>query len=379
MARPYICHMKIVLFLLTTLAAHAQLTLKGRVVNAADEHPVPFCSVFLANTTKGTTADENGNFTLTNLPDGRYDLVASSVGFETVAAAIQTRQTAPLLIRMKANATQLAEVQVKASRDPEWLANLAQFTKLFIGTSANAQDCKILNTSALWFDDDRRTLRLTGGARAPLQIENRALGYRIQYVLEQFLFDYGENYVSYLGYPVFEALKPRSNAQEKRWFKAREAAFRGSSMHFMRTLHAGATAAQGFVIQRVIEKKDTLERGSNGRVETARYLIKDHLPDSFLVDSEASSPESTRLQFENLVQVTYTRENESAEYRSEHTLLSGPPTGGVASAQTSVIRLVQPFVTIEPNGNYYEPLGITFEGYWGWEKMADMLPLTYEP
>ena len=367
----------LILILLSTLTAHAQLTLKGRVVNAVDGQPVPFCSVFLANTTKGTTADETGNFTLVNLPDGRYDLVASSVGFETVAASIQTKQAAPLLIRMKPNATQLAEVQVKANRDPEWLANLEQFTKLFIGTSKNAQDCKILNTTALWFDDDRGRQQLTGGARAPLQIENRALGYRIQYVLAQFQYDYGKHYVSYLGYPVFEAMKPHSNRQEKRWINAREEAFRGSSMHFMRALHAGKTEPQGFIIQRIIERQDSLKRGLINRAQIARYLIKDPLPGSFLVDSDSSSAELTKVQFDNLMQVTYTLEKESVEYRREHSTMNSSTFA--APTQTSILRLVEPHILIEANGNYYNPLGIVFEGYWGWEKMADMLPFTYEP
>ncbi len=366
-----------ILLLFASLTAHAQLTLKGRVVNDADNQPVPFCSVFLANTTKGTTADENGNFTLINLPDGHYDLVVSSVGFETVAATIQTKQTASLLIKMKPNATQLAEVQVKANRDPEWLANLDQFTKLFIGTSKNAQDCKILNPTALWFDDDRGTLQLTGGAREPLKIENTALGYRIQYVLAQFQYDYGKQYVSYLGYPVFETMKPRSNAQEKRWLKAREEAFRGSSMHFMRSLHAGKTEPQGFVIQRIIERQDSSKKGLASQVKTERYLIKDPLPGSFLVDSDSSSAELTRVQFDNLVQVTYTLEKESVEYRREHSFMNSATFA--SSPQTSIVRLVQPCILVEPNGNYYNPLGIVFEGYWGWEKMADMLPFTYEP
>lgn len=374
---PTFVSMKILFLLLFTFTAHAQLTLKGRVVNATDEQPVPFCSVFLANTTKGTTADENGNFTLTNLPDGRYDLVASSVGFETVAAPIQTKQAAPLLIRMKANVAQLAEVQVRANRDPEWLANLKQFTKLFIGTSKNARDCKILNTTALWFDDDRNSLKLTGGAREPLQIENGALGYRIQYVLAQFQYDYGKHYVSYLGYPVFEAMKPRNNAQEKRWLKARKEAFRGSSMHFMRALHAGMTEQQGFLIQRIIERKDSSKMDLINRLQIARYLIKDSLPGSFLVDSDSSSTELTKVQFENLVQVTYKLEKEATEYRNEHLPMNSSTFA--APFQTSILRLVEPHILVEPNGNYYNPLGIVFEGYWGWEKMADMLPFTYEP
>ena len=370
--------MRILIFiLLATLTAHAQLTLKGRVVNDADEQPVPFCSVFLANTTKGTTADAEGNFVLTNLPDGRYDLVASSVGFETMAAAIQTKQSVPLLIRMRSNATQLAEVQVKANRDPVWLTNLEQFTKLFIGTSKNARNCKILNTNVLWFDDDRAAMTLTGGAREPLQIENGALGYRIQYVLAQFQYDYGKHYVSYLGYPVFEVMKPRNNAQRKRWVNAREEAFRGSSMHFMRALHAGTTEQQGFLIQRIIERKDSSKTGLVNRPQITRYLMKDPLPGSFLVDSDSSSTELTKVQFENLVQVTYTLEKETKEYRNERSTLNSSTFA--APLQTSVVRLAEPHILVEPNGNYYNPLGIIFEGYWGWEKMADMLPFTYEP
>ncbi|MBO0938152.1 carboxypeptidase-like regulatory domain-containing protein [Fibrella sp. HMF5335] len=369
--------MKTVFLLFIAFTAHAQIILKGRVVNAANEQPVPFCSVFLANTTKGTTADENGNFTLTNLPDGRYDLVASSVGFETVAAPIQTKQTAPLLIKMNANATQLAEVQVKANRGPEWLANLEQFTKLFIGTSKNARDCKILNTNALWFEDKPDSLMLVGGAREPLEIENSALGYRIHYVLTQFVYDYGSRYVSYLGYPVFEAMTARSNAQEKRWQKSRRDAFSGSSMHFMRALYAGMTEQQGFVIQRIIERKDSTKTRLTNRVKTDRYLIKDPLPGSFLLDTDSSSAQLARVQFDNLVQVTYRLEKEAPEYRNEHSFQQAstfaPPP------QTSIMRLVQPYVLIEANGNYYNPLGIVFEGYWGWEKIADMLPFTYEP
>ncbi|MEZ0540738.1 carboxypeptidase-like regulatory domain-containing protein [Fibrella arboris] len=367
----------ILLLFLATLTAQAQFTLRGRVVNAADEQPVPFCSVFLANTTKGTTADEHGNFVLPNLPPGRFDLVVSSVGFETLASTLNTSMTASLLIRLKPSANQLAEVQVRASRDPEWLEQLGVFLKNFIGTSKNAQACKIVNQNALWFDDNRATMRMTGGAREPLVIENNALGYRIRYVLEQFLFDYGHKSVSYLGYPVYELMKPRGRREAMRWEKARREAYLGSSMHFMRTLYTRKATEEGFEIRRVLERTDSAKVGGQWRVQKARYLVKDALPATFLVDEESSTDSTTALAFENLIQVTYTLEKESPEYMRSVSPFSEKP--GVGGPQTSLIYLTAPTVTIERNGNFYNPLGVIFEGYWGWEKMAELLPLTYEP
>ncbi len=367
----------LLLLLLTTLTAHAQLSLRGRVVNAADGQPVPFCSVFLANTTKGTTADENGNFLLPNLPAGRFDLIVSSVGFETLASPINTNQSAPLLIRLAPSANQLAEVQVRANRDPEWLEHLDVFLKNFIGTSKNAQECRIVNQNALWFDDDRAALQLKGGAREPLVIENKALGYRIRYVLEQFMFDYGRKSVSYLGYPVYEPMKPRSRRETMRWEKARRTAYLGSCMHFMRTLYARKTAEEGFEIRRVLERADSTKVAGQWRVKRARYLVKDALPATFLLNDDASTDSTTALAFENLIQITYTQENESPEFvRSLSPFSEKLSPGG---PQTSLIYLTEPTVTVERNGNFYNPLGIIFEGYWGWEKMAELLPLTYEP
>ncbi len=366
----------LLLVLLTTLAAHAQFTLRGRVVNAVDEKPVPFCSVFLANTTKGTTADENGNFVLTALPPGRFDLIVSSVGFETLASTLATSVSAPLLVRLQPSARELQEVQVRARRDPAWLQNLALFKQYFIGTSKSAQACEIVNQDVLWFNDDRSALRFTGGAREPLLIENKALGYRIKYVLEQFVFEYSRQFVSYLGYPVYEPLIPRNKREAARWEKARKIAYLGSTMHFMRALHSRKTAEEGFTIRRVLERIDSTKAGSGWHTKRVRYLVQDLLPATLLINEKTSSDTLTVLTFDNLMQITYTREKEAPEYMRS---LSPFSTRSVGGPQTSIIYMTEPYVTVERNGNFYNPLGVAVEGYWGWEKMAELLPLTYEP
>lgn len=366
------------LLLFITFSARAQLTLRGQVLNAADGQPVPFCSVFLANTTKGTTADEQGQFVLTNVPAGRFELVASSVGFETQAMPLPADPASTWQIRLRPATNQLAEVQVRASRDPQWLENLATFQQLFIGTSQNARQCAIVNPGALWFDDNRAARTLTAGAREPLVITNQALGYQIRYALTRFVYEYGRSYVSYLGYPVYEPLKPRNRREASRWAKARKEAYLGSPMHFMRALHQRRVEAEGFELRRVLERTDSNSVDGTGQVKKARYLLNDKLPGTFLIDTDASSDSLTVLTFSNLIQVTYTRERESADYRRWLSPF-GDNAQAAAPPQTSVIYLTEPAVTVEANGNFYNQLGLVFEQYWSWEKLADLLPLTYQP
>jgi hypothetical protein len=49
------------------------------------------------------------------------------------------------------------------------------------------------------------------------------------------------------------------------------------------------------------------------------------------------------------------------------------------SFQTSVLSLLEPYTYLEPNGMILNPYSYLVEGYWGWEKLAEMLPLDYVP
>lgn len=369
-----------VLFWFIAFTAHAQITLRGRVINAADEQPVPFCSVFLANTNKGTTADENGTFALTNVPDGRYELVVSSVGFETWTQRLTGQSDEALLIRVKPTTTQLKEVEVNAF-GPDWEKQYALFKQFFLGTSKNAQQCQILNPKAIWFDEDPVTGRLTGGARKPLVIENQALGYRIQYVLDRFEAEPRQQAVTYLGYPVFEDMKPKNRREELRWQRARLDTYAGSALHFLRALYAKKTNEQGFTIRRVLERPtDSSRVNGEWQVRKARYLVKDPLPPTFLIDDRESTETARALTFDAPIQVVFKGESEPPEYQDTPIGATGQGTiGRAAGVQTSLLRLTRPMVMLEANGNYYEPLGLAFEGYWGWEKVGDLLPLTYQP
>ncbi|MFD1142382.1 carboxypeptidase-like regulatory domain-containing protein [Larkinella insperata] len=358
--------------LLITNGLLAQPSLQGVVVSGDNGEPLPSANVFLANTTKGTVTDNSGKFRITQLPPGRFDLVVSYVGFETLVIPIHTDSLKYYRILLTPSANQLAEVKIKARRDPDWEQNLAFFRKNFIGQSVNAARCRLLNPEVLWFDDDRANLRLTAGAREPLLIENQALGYRLKYQLESFVFDSRQKAVTYLGYPVLEAMVPRNARQQNRWLANRRKAYLGSTMHFMRALHRRSLAEDGFLVQRIVEKPDTVR----SKPQTVRYLIRDTLRYAGLLNLEVSTATQTRLQMDGLFQVTYQHEKEDLAYLRMQRPFGPPPRAG--GAQTSVVHMLNPFVDIEANGNFYEPLGILVEGYWSWEKIAELLPLDYE-
>lgn len=59
------------IILILPVALFAQrATLKGKIVDAVSNEPLPFVNVIVSGTTIGTTTDLDGNFTLTGLTTG---------------------------------------------------------------------------------------------------------------------------------------------------------------------------------------------------------------------------------------------------------------------------------------------------------------------
>lgn len=61
-------------------------TIKGNIVDNASQIPIPFANVVVLDTDPviGTTSDESGNFSIENIPVGRYDIEVSFLGYESL-------------------------------------------------------------------------------------------------------------------------------------------------------------------------------------------------------------------------------------------------------------------------------------------------------
>ena len=67
-------------------------TVTGRII-AKDGSEIPYANVYLKKSKIGTSSDENGFYTLKNIPKDTYTLLVSSIGFKTKAIKITIKNT----------------------------------------------------------------------------------------------------------------------------------------------------------------------------------------------------------------------------------------------------------------------------------------------
>lgn len=58
--------------------------IRGKVTNAINKEPIPYAVVVVEGTTLGGTSDDNGDYTITGLTPGIYNLKASFIGYKPV-------------------------------------------------------------------------------------------------------------------------------------------------------------------------------------------------------------------------------------------------------------------------------------------------------
>ncbi|MEP7376911.1 MAG: TonB-dependent receptor [Chitinophagaceae bacterium] len=106
------------LMLLLAASAHAQNGhLKG-FVKTSDGMPAAQVNVQLKEIKKGVISAEDGSYILSGIPEGRYTMVVSFVGLQTIQKPVEVTndQTNSLDFTLVENETELAEIVVTASR-----------------------------------------------------------------------------------------------------------------------------------------------------------------------------------------------------------------------------------------------------------------------
>lgn len=400
---------KLFLFFLLPYQAFTQVT--GTVVSETSHQPVPFASVFINNSTLGTTTDESGHFSLTRLTPGKHELVVSLLGYEKFFTVINVPLEKPMTILLREKSTQLDQVTVTAFDKDGWKTWGTLFTESFIGTSANARRTVLKNPKDLRFRHNKKENILEVFAMAPLKIQNRALGYDLEYHLEVFRIDFSNHSQVYAGYPFFKEQRSVS----KRNLRNRETAYHASLIKFMHSLYHNTVQEDGYTVRKMVEvhnrekervkalrNKYTLkEVDASGRLITVSapaYPEELYTPDSLAYfqtilsqpDSRFSLYKDTlstlqlvhtdstglkKLYFKDYLYVVNTRHKEDPLY------LEFKREKRAVAPQTSLLSmLADEAIEIQENGNYFPPLNLFTGDYWGWSnKTADLLPLDYKP
>lgn len=346
-------------------------TIKGKITDTKGD-PLRYATVFIANTTFGSITDNNGFYRLDRIPYGQHILVVSYVGFETsMVTIVVDKASIEHNVKLKQSMIKLDDVKiVEDKRKNKWNQNFKKFKKYFIGTTPNATYCEITNPQYLKFHFNKDTKTLTAESNEVLIIENKALGYRIYYLLELFeLHRNGSNL--YLGKARFEQLETANLFEANKWKNNRQNAYYGSFRHFLVSLANHTLANEGFVAilsHSMIPKGEVFGKmaaiGKRGifPISSKRLIF----PRNFLYEKE--------LRFNEYLHVLYKNESEDNNY-----IKWTNPTNKLLPFQQSWIELQRSNAIFHVDGYLYDPTDIILYGYWAWENMAEALPEDYFP
>ena len=385
----------------------AQNQLNGTIRDSETGKPVAFATVFFANTTLGTSSNQDGVFVINRIPSGKYDLTVTMVGYQTDQRSVEFygRDVLELDIRLTPEDKMLREVVVKPDT-AGWKRNYADFVRHFLGTSKYAESCKIQNPKDVMLFFDPSDGVLVAHAKKPIIVDNQALGYRIEYYLKQFELNSAAGTFFIYGIPRFELLIPRNERQARKWERERERVYTGSLLHFMRAWHGGQWSESGFNVARVYRipnrerpPEDFLKRKvaefraraiQNGYL-TIRVNSFDQKEDSLnyylrlqRLPAEVDSVAREELSGQEFLTATPGQMTFKGHLRIifqdwedlRYTLSVGRPPEQ-RQRQTTVVHVFDA-LHIYDNGYYEKPQSVILEGYWSWsEKISTTLPLGY--
>lgn len=384
---------------------YSERTVTGVVVDRETQEPLPFANVFIDNSTLGIATDLEGRFKIDNIPDIGFNLVVSYVGYKSKTIPFNYKQEVQnrnFIIEMEIDPIALESIQVigrsrkRKSKDDRRLYK--RFEEEFLGKSDNAKDCEIVNPEVLEFEilDSLDNYRVT--AEDILYIENRALGFRIGYLLEEFRFESGTKVN--IGSAQFKELEPKSRRQYRMWEEAREVAYNGSVLHFLNSLITGRVEAEGFRVNVVQYDSVTSEYTTPLNPQPINQILQVEKTDrEYLYTLKAIGD----------VEVTYRGEFEEDDYKKLYRSSSksgnykytdkkarssialsdsqsltsyqvfGYDLDEVELFQKSIIFFNKLETPISFPGQFISPRDVTFGGWWRWGAFSDVLPLNYRP
>ncbi|HMH34649.1 MAG TPA: carboxypeptidase-like regulatory domain-containing protein [Puia sp.] len=355
----FFCTFSAMLFSLVVISQQKSFVVKGVVIDEKTKQPLANASVFCQNTTIGTTSNNEGAFFL-RLSSGGYDLVVSYTSYETRLMRISNgnKENDSLVIELKQQDKSMTEVVVAGSAEVAdgWNKYGQFFLNNFIGTTPNATDCNIENKDALKFYFYKKRNKLKVKSKDDLIITNNALGYKIKYQLDSFVYDYNSSISSYTGYPLFETLTGTPE-QEQYWKKNRFRSYIGSRLHFMRSWYDSTLKDEGYELE-------LLDPDNNDK---ATALDNPYNSDIYNVDSGDAI-----INVKGRLRVTYKGQVPNAKYLAINKFPSS------AKFQISALDVPDGF-EIEENGYFYDQAEVTNIGYWAWKKLAELLPYDYNP
>ncbi|MDY3068817.1 MAG: TonB-dependent receptor [Parabacteroides sp.] len=113
----------------------------GHIIDKKSGEHLSFINIYLEGTTIGTTSDATGHYFLKNLPEGKFTIVAKSLGYKTEKKSINLKKgkTIEINFEIEEDAVSLDGVVVSANRN--------ETTRRMAPTLVNVLDARVFETS----------------------------------------------------------------------------------------------------------------------------------------------------------------------------------------------------------------------------------------
>lgn len=196
-----------------------------------------------------------------------------------------------------------------------------------------------------------------------LQIENRHLGYRNNYLITDFVLSNRLQYV--VGYPNFEPMEARDSKEVKKWQKNRKQAYNGSLRHFFKSL-----------IENTLEENDFIANLTDVDPEISR----DHY-ERVINDGNYNKPlDLSKPSVQKLIQIEST-DNENIKRITCQSVIEVYHIGTEdqdGESPRSLIKLESSSFLVYSNGVLLNMRSVRLYGFFSQEGLYDMLPFEYD-
>lgn len=321
--------------------------------------PVFSASVYFNNTSIGTTTNNKGEFDLPAPGMSNAELIVSYIGFEPLVYVYKAGDNSNRIYLFELRKKEPVMEEVLVLPDASRKRYLQLFRDNFLGLTEEAGMSKIENQSTLFFTKPEKGYNsFNAYSDTPLIIINKKLGYKIYFQLQEFYFNQDKNMTSFYGFTRYEEL-----GDKKRWAKNRRKAYYGSTMHFFRSLIQDKLDEESYKI--FLVKQDSNLGMDMAYPVTAKQILT---ADSINLGEYSVSGKTK-------IMVQYNREPGSKAYLQKKLLVHGALPVGFRSYLLSKDGDFK----IDKNGVLLNPLSILYNGYWVYEKAANLLPYNYDP
>lgn len=321
--------------------AQTGYTLSGRVFDELTDKTLANVNVYLSNSLLGTMTNDSGYYKISGIHEGQFEVVASFIGYETKSQVMYFDNVIKQKKDFKLSPrTYVMEGISITAEDPKvWRDNFALFRGLFLGRTSFADECEIENKEMIDFKRESLDL-LTASSKVPLVIVNKALGYRINCILQEFRWDMANQKINYVVKPGFSLLKAEAGQDTLKWKENRMKAYEFSIERFLKSLIANDYFEKGYRIY--------LDQYPNAANYAGMSSERTSSEDLINKSSRTKGDEYT-LKFKGFLRIEYNHE-------------------------TTWLRMLYPEVTMDRSGNVKELIPFQVYGAWAHTGIANMLP-----